>query len=165
MNNKLSVKFVTDRQTDRQSNNSVIFLLQKYILHYLVNSILILRSIKMKLKIFIIVICLLIFGCKNKEEPIYITRIGELTPGNGGIPHLEVYNGKGKGYTIYYLFFYEVHEKYEGWGSGNYDTHPFGETVKVIGIEERDWFDLGGGNKRLELKIYVKSMEIIQPEE
>ena len=45
MNDKLSVKFVTDRQTDRQTeHNSVLFLLQKYILH-LVNFVLTLYNL------------------------------------------------------------------------------------------------------------------------
>ena len=111
----------------------------------------------MKLKFYLIIICLIIFGCKSKEEPVYITRIGELTPGNGGIPHLEVYVDKeDRQYDIYRLIF----------KSGtDVDTLPYHETAKIIGEEWNQWFDLGNGNKRYDLYIIVKSMEIIQPEE
>ena len=114
----------------------------------------------MKLKICIIIICLIVFGCKSKQKP-YITRIGQLTPGGSGHPTLEVYDSVEDEYEIYHLFFYEVHETYEGWGGGNYDTHPFGETVKVIGEEANMWV----ADNYYQLRILVKSMEIIQPEE
>ena len=115
----------------------------------------------MKLKICIIIICLIVFGCKSKQKP-YITRIGQLTPGGGGHPTLEVYVDKeDRQYDIYDLYFYEVHETYEGWGGGDYDTHPFGETVKVIGEEANMWV----ADNYYQLRILVKSMEIIQPEE
>ena len=116
----------------------------------------------MKLKFYIIIIFLIIFGCKSKEEPNLIERVGLLTPGGGGTPALEVYVDKeDRQYDIYYLHFYEVHETYEGWGPGDYDTHPFGKTVKVIGEDNSRWTDLGDGRKRYDLHIYVKSMEVV----
>ena len=123
----------------------------------------------MKLKICIIIICLIVFGCKSKQEPVYITRIGQLTPGNGGTPHLEVLvDSVEDKYEIYELHFYEVHETYEGWGGGNYYTHPFGETVKIIGEEANYWYVIPSPpytEKVYRLCIRVKSMEVIEPEE
>lgn len=49
----------------------------------------------MKFKFYLIIVCLIIFGCQSKEEPVYITRIGLLTPGGGGIPTLEVWVNYG----------------------------------------------------------------------
>ena len=117
----------------------------------------------MKIKFYLIIICLTIFGCKSKEKPVYIERIGLLTPGGGGTPTLEVYVDKeDRQYDIYYLHFYEVYENYEGWGPGNYDTHPFGKNVKVIGEDNSRWTDLWYGRKRYDLHILVKSMEVIE---
>ena len=105
----------------------------------------------MKLKIFIIVICLLIFGCKNKEEPIYITRIGQLTPGNG-TPTLEVYDSVENKYTLYLLWFKSGTDT---------DTLPYFKNLKVIGTQWNYWFDLGNGNKRLEFNIWVYQYSVI----
>ena len=110
----------------------------------------------MKLKICIIIICLIIFGCKSKEEPVYITRIGELTPGGGGIPYLEVYDSVEDKYTIYLLWFKSGTDT---------DTLPHYETVKIIGEEWNHWIELSGEDKFLQLGIIVKSMEVIKPEE
>lgn len=57
----------------------------------------------MKLKTFIIIFCLLLFGCKNTSTISRIEKIGQLTPGNGGIYHLEVYNSETGSYEIYKL--------------------------------------------------------------
>ena len=113
----------------------------------------------MKFKFYLIIICLIIFGCKSKEEPNLIERIGELTPGGGGIPTLEVYVDKEDRYYMYYLHF--RHPDGKSFWTGDYDKLPFGETVKVIGEEKNRWTDLGDGRKRYDLHILVKSMEVV----
>ena len=87
----------------------------------------------MKLKFCIIIICLIIFGCKSKEEPVYVTRIGELTPGNG-IPTLEVYVDKEERFYFYDLWFPSGTEP---------STLPFFKTVKIIGKENNRLVDTG----------------------
>ena len=110
----------------------------------------------MKLKFCIIIICLIIFGCKSKEEPVYVTRIGELTPGNG-IPTLEVYVDKeDRQYDIYYLSFRHPNGVY--WYKGDYNTLPFGKTVKVIGEDSSHW----AAEDYYKLHILVKSMEVLE---
>ena len=107
----------------------------------------------MRIKFCLIIICLIIFGCKSEEKPVYVTRIGELTPGNG-IPTLEVYVGKEDRYYIYNLWF----------PSGtDIDALPFFETVKIIGKENnRLLYKVYEGNDIpfYQLEIEVKSMEL-----
>ena len=112
----------------------------------------------MKLKFCIIIICLLIFGCKSKEEPNLIERIGTLVPGGGGgTPALEVYVDKeDRQYDIYYLSF--RHPSGVDWYKGDYNTLPFGKKVKVIGEDSSHW----AAEDYYKLHILVKSMEVLE---
>ena len=81
-----------------------------------------------------------------------MTRIGELTPGNG-IPTLEVYVGKeNRQYDIYNLWFPSGTEL---------SSLPFHETVKIIGKENNRLVDTGNGSPFYQLEIEVKSMEVV----
>lgn len=107
----------------------------------------------MKLKFCIIIICLIIFGCKSKGEPVYVTRIGELTPGNG-IPTLEVYVDKeDRQYDIYNLWFPSGTEP---------STLPFFKTVKIIGKENNRLVDTGNGSPFYQLEIEVIELTVIE---
>ena len=111
----------------------------------------------MRIKFCLIIICLIIFGCKSVN---YIERIGLLTPGGGGTPTLEVYVDKEDRYYMYNLGFPHPNGDGKTWYQGDYDTLPFGEIVKVIGVENSYWVDLGDGHKRYNLHILVKSIEL-----
>ena len=110
----------------------------------------------MKFKFYLIIVCLIIFSCKSKEEPIYIERIGQLTPGGGGTPTLEVYVDKEDRYYMYHLSFPHPNGDGKTWYQGDYDTLPFGEIVKVIGVESSYW----AAENYYKLHIMVKSIEL-----
>ena len=98
----------------------------------------------MKFKYYLIIIFLIIFGCKSKEEPVYVTRIGELTPGNG-IPTLEVYVDKEERFYFYDLWFPSGTEL---------SSLPFHETVKIIGKENNRLVDTGASQfYRVEIEV------------
>ena len=117
----------------------------------------------MKLKICLIIICLLIFGCKSKEEPIYIERIGRLMPGNGMTTCLYVFVNKEYGeYDFYNLHFRKTNGTW--WSGWDDDTLPWGEIVKVIGRDTSYWQTIPTPpytEKRYQLEIAVESIEVI----
>lgn len=87
-----------------------------------------------------------------------------MTPGNGGICHLEVYNRETdscKIYKVHHLYRIISDNHYEIWDDGFFDPY-FGETVKVKGIESNSWVELSDGDKRLELGILVESIEVYE---
>ena len=112
----------------------------------------------MRIKFCLIIICLIIFGCKSVKEPDYdyIEVIGELTPGGGGTPTLEVYVDEEERYYIYNLSFPHPNGDGKTWYKGDYDTLPFGEIVKVIGVENSYW----AAENYYKLHIMVKSIEL-----
>ena len=112
----------------------------------------------MRIKFCLIIICLIIFGCKSVKEPDYdyIERIGQLTPGGGGTPTLEVYVDKEDRYYMYHLSFPHPNGDGKTWYQGDYDTLPFGEIVKVIGVESSYW----AAENYYKLHIMVKSIEL-----
>lgn len=79
-----------ERTTIKNTIKKVIGKIYKFIIIY-IELIYNLRSIKMKLKFYLIIVCLLVFGCNSSEKPIYIDieKKGIVTEENG-IYYLKV---------------------------------------------------------------------------
>lgn len=113
----------------------------------------------MKLKFYLIIVCLLIFGCKNNgNSPTIIEKTGELALVSGVY---KLYTKEGEKIWENGLKTFGV---YDLWGKDedNFFGPYIGKNVKVIGEEAHYITELTEGRKRYDLTIVVHSIELVE---
>lgn len=112
------------------------------------------------MKVKLIIICLLIFGCKTNQEPTIVEKIGYLTTINGGEYNLETveYENGEKIYNVYNILVNGIDSE------GFFGPYAF-EEVKVRGKLEGYWYIIPTppyDKKVYRFRIWVISIELAE---
>lgn len=118
------------------------------------------------MKVKLIIICLLIFGCKTNQEPTIVEKIGYLTTINGGEYKLETDEGETiwengeKTYGNYEVYVNDYNISQEDF----FGPYAF-KLVKVSGELKKYWHTIPSppyDKKVYRVRISVKSIELAE---